>query len=238
MSCGFQFVNRTFVSTMSTNAFQELMKSSRKTTEKSPPSKRTKVDVAKEVSSNKSTSGKHFWKSGLTHAMNDSENIVESTDSLVIIKDKYQKANFHYLIMPKDVQLNSPQKLTNLNLHLLKDMQQKAQVLINDLHPKAKFKIGFHAKPSMDHLHLHVISTDFVSSCMKTKKHWNSFNTEHFLNLSDLITELEEKGNLDDYYPNDKDIELYLKKPLRCNQCPFEAKTMPSLKTHLDAHAC
>lgn len=108
MSCGFQFVNRTFVygyyyfhshihspfilnsSTMS-NAFQQLMKSSRKTAEKSPPSKRTKVDVAKEVSSNKSTSGKHFWKSGLTHAMNDSENIVESTDSLVIIKDKYPK---------------------------------------------------------------------------------------------------------------------------------------------------
>lgn len=42
--------------------------------------------------------------------------------------------------MPKAVQLNSPQKLTNLNLHLLKDMQQKAQMLINDLHPKAKFK--------------------------------------------------------------------------------------------------
>ncbi len=45
-------------------------------------------------------------------------------------------------------------------------------------------RIGFHAKPSMDHLHLHVLSTDFLSPCLKTKKHWNSFNTEHFLNLS------------------------------------------------------
>ena len=48
-------------------------------------------------------------------------------------------------------------------------------------------RIGFHAKPSMDHLHLHVISSDFVSSCLKTKKHWNSFNTKHFLSLSGMI---------------------------------------------------
>lgn len=48
-------------------------------------------------------------------------------------------------------------------------------------------RIGFHAKPSMDHLHLHVVSTDFVSTFMKTKKHWNSFNTEHFLDLPGKI---------------------------------------------------
>jgi len=42
--------------------------------------------------------------------------------------------------MPKDVQLSSAQKLTNLNLQLLKEMQQKAEVLTKDLNPKAKFK--------------------------------------------------------------------------------------------------
>jgi hypothetical protein len=55
--------------------------------------------------------------------------------------------------------------------------------------------------------------------------------------LADLIKKLEEKDNLDDLYPSDIDIELYLKKALICNQCPFEAKTMPSLKTHLETHA-
>jgi len=78
---------------MSTNAFQLLMKSSRKAAEKSPPSKRTKIDMVKEVSNNKSTSGKHFWKSGLTHAMNNAENIVESSETLVIIKDKFPKVH-------------------------------------------------------------------------------------------------------------------------------------------------
>lgn len=89
-------------------------------------------------------------------------------------------------------------------------MAQKAEELIKDKHPNIEFKldyyklfyqacmnhlkcflydlwfsrIGFHAKPSMDHLHLHVLSTDFLSPSLKTKKHWNSFNTEHFLILS------------------------------------------------------
>ena len=55
--------------------------------------------------------------------------------------------------------------------------------------------------------------------------------------LADLIKKLEEKDNLDDLYPSDIDIELYLKKALNGNQCQFEAKTMPSLKTHLETHA-
>lgn len=44
-----------------------------------------------------------------------------------------------------------------------------------------EFKIGFHAEPSMQQLHLHVISTDFDSTFLKTKKHWNSFNTIFFI---------------------------------------------------------
>jgi len=30
-------------------------------------------------------------------------------------------------------------------------------------------------------LHMHVISQDFNSPCLKTKKHWNSFTTEYFI---------------------------------------------------------
>lgn len=75
---------------MASNAFQHLMKSSRKLAENNPPSKK-RIKIAAVATSNERTPGKHFWKSGLTQAMNDSENIVESSDSLVIIKDKYPK---------------------------------------------------------------------------------------------------------------------------------------------------
>lgn len=49
------------------------------------------------------------------------------------------------------------------------------------------FKLVFHGfnRPflslSTSHVHLHVISQDFDSPCLKNKKHWNSFNTEYFL---------------------------------------------------------
>lgn len=31
------------------------------------------------------------------------------------------------------------------------------------------------------HVHLHVISQDFDSPCLKNKKHWNSFTTDYFM---------------------------------------------------------
>ncbi|XP_057371570.1 aprataxin-like isoform X2 [Daphnia carinata] len=221
---------------MSANAFKRLMEASKKIGDNSPSPKRIKNNWAKEGSS-KDITKKHYWKSGLSQAIMDVENIVASSDTVVIIKDKYPKAKFHYLVIPKVEQLNSARELTRSHINLLKEMQEKAKGLVKDRHPETKFKIGFHAKPSMDHLHLHVVSTDFVSTCLKTKKHWNSFNTEHFLDLPELISKLEENGNLVCYYPTDKDIELYLKKALKCNQCSLEAKTMPNLKQHLNAHA-
>lgn len=43
------------------------------------------------------------------------------------------------------------------------------------------FRIGYHAQPSLDQLHLHVISKDFDSEFLKTKKHFNSFTTDFFI---------------------------------------------------------
>jgi aprataxin len=46
-------------------------------------------------------------------------------------------------------------------------------------------KIGIHAHPSMSHLHVHIISKDMFSECLKHKKHYNSFNTPFFIPLED-----------------------------------------------------
>lgn len=43
--------------------------------------------------------------------------------------------------------------------------------------------MGFHAGPSMNHLHLHIISVESWSPCVKHHKHYNSFNTDFFLPL-------------------------------------------------------
>ncbi|KAK8066996.1 HIT domain-containing protein [Apiospora hydei] len=47
-------------------------------------------------------------------------------------------------------------------------------------------KVGLHSNPSMNHLHIHVLSRDMSSECMRHKKHYNSFNTEFFADLADF----------------------------------------------------
>lgn len=47
-------------------------------------------------------------------------------------------------------------------------------------------KVGVHAKPSMNHLHVHVVSRDMHSERMKHRKHYNSFTTEFFVPLEDF----------------------------------------------------
>lgn len=47
-------------------------------------------------------------------------------------------------------------------------------------------KIGIHAGPSMNHLHIHVISRDMFSERLKHRKHYNSFNTPFLVDLADF----------------------------------------------------
>ncbi|EKD20341.1 HIT domain-containing protein [Drepanopeziza brunnea f. sp. 'multigermtubi' MB_m1] len=47
-------------------------------------------------------------------------------------------------------------------------------------------KVGIHAHPSMNHLHIHVLSIDRYSECLKHRKHYNSFATAFFVDLADF----------------------------------------------------
>ncbi|RDW94875.1 hypothetical protein BP5796_00638 [Coleophoma crateriformis] len=46
--------------------------------------------------------------------------------------------------------------------------------------------VGIHADPSMAHLHVHVLSVDRCSPCMKNKHHYNSFSTPYFIDIADF----------------------------------------------------
>ncbi|KAF2998409.1 aprataxin-like protein [Neopestalotiopsis sp. 37M] len=45
-------------------------------------------------------------------------------------------------------------------------------------------KVGIHAHPSMSDLHVHVISRDMSSECMRHRKHYNSFNTPFLVDVA------------------------------------------------------
>ena len=47
---------------------------------------------------------------------------------------------FHYLVLPKETQLNSPKELKRVHLGLVKEMEKVSQDLIQRLHPDTPFK--------------------------------------------------------------------------------------------------
>eukprot|EP00026_Physarum_polycephalum_P011872 Phypoly_transcript_12120.p1 GENE.Phypoly_transcript_12120~~Phypoly_transcript_12120.p1 ORF type:complete len:347 (+),score=49.51 Phypoly_transcript_12120:10-1050(+) len=163
--------------------------------------------------------------------------VVEYDDSMVVIYDKYPKAEYHFLVLPR-VHIRGPHVLNSAHVPVVKSMLQKAQDMVAKVNKTkkvpVKFSIGFHAVPSMSQLHLHVISKDMNSPAMKTKKHWNSFTTEFFVDGHEFLRILEDKGAV----KFDKHTyESMLKQDLRCHLCREELPNIPKLKAHLLTHS-
>lgn len=181
----------------------------------------------------------------LEHIINDVNCQSYKDDKCICIKDKYPKSKHHYLIIPLNKSdqnrfFTHVNDLKRENLELLEHLKTVACKLIqtqfND-HEFDHYKCGFHTVQSMYPLHMHVITTDFVSECLKTKKHWNSFNTKYFVPLDDVIEHLKSNDTLDTLLNNDKnEIDAFLKQDLKCNQCPKILSNMPRLKEHLESH--
>lgn len=142
------------------------------------PPKR-KSDSENNKSSKKKPNNSH-WALGLLDSMNDPELQVDTDDKVVVIKDKYPKAKHHYLVLPKE-DISDLKNLKREHVPLLKHMEDMGQKVIEKMNDGTSFKIGYHARASMQRLHLHVISTDMNSPCLKTKKHWITFTTGFFL---------------------------------------------------------
>ncbi|XP_072114231.1 aprataxin isoform X2 [Mobula birostris] len=174
-----------------------------------------------------------MWSQGLKVSMQDPKLQVYKDDTVVVIKDKYPKARFHWLVLPWE-SISSLKAVRKDHLNLLQHMNEVGEKLVRErVDSKAlRFRLGYHAIPSMSHMHLHVISQDFDSPCLKTKKHWNSFNTDYFLESQDVMKMVEENGKI---IVKDDMPEL-LKMPLLCHVCRQQLSTIPQLKEHLRKH--
>ena len=86
---------------------------------------------------------------------------------------------------------------------------------------------GVHAHPSMNNLHVHVISVDRESDRMRHRKHYNSFATPFFVPLEDFPLDLDDKRR----HPG---REGYLDSDLKCWKCGKNFRNKFSrLKEHL-----
>ena len=87
---------------------------------------------------------------------------------------------------------------------------------------------GVHASPSMNHLHVHVLSVDRVSECMRHRKHYNSFNTGFLVDVEDFPLREDDERR----HPGRM---RYLDEELRCWRCGEGfGNRFKRLKEHLE----
>ncbi|CAM1508408.1 Fc.00g052560.m01.CDS01 [Cosmosporella sp. VM-42] len=93
---------------------------------------------------------------------------------------------------------------------------------------EAEVVCGVHAVPSMTHLHVHVLSRDMHSECVKHRKHYNSFNTPFLVNLEDFPLDADDPRR-------ETKKEGYLQCYFRCWRCGKDfGHKFKQLKQHLD----
>lgn len=200
------------------------------------------------------------WRSSLQQYINHPENYITEKKSedgslvifhdskVVIVTDGFPKSTFHLLILPRSPQLTKSDPTIALTDSVKKKMEPYIETAINYTrdefvkryeikdesirdHFIEKFiQIGVHTIPSMNNLHIHVITKDFHSPRLKNKKHYNSFNTGFFVNWDDLPLEHASKQA--------KEVEeKYIKKhDLICSYCGENfTNKFAQLKKHLEA---
>lgn len=128
---------------------------------------------------------KGHWSLGLLESMKDPRAIVKETENIVVIRDKYPKAKTHYLALSRE-NIDSIYNLNKTHIELLHDFGSIFKAIQKD-HMNIELQAGFHAIPSMKRLHMHIISRDMISPCLKTKIHWNSFTTPFFISYDGVL---------------------------------------------------
>lgn len=86
---------------------------------------------------------------------------------------------------------------------------------------------GIHAHPSMNDLHIHILSVDRFSDCLRHRKHYNSFSTPFFVPMSNFPLDRDDVRR----HPG---REGYLKRDFRCWKCGKDfGNKFSRLKDHL-----
>jgi len=177
------------------------------------------------------------------------------TPTSLTIYDCYPKSIFHFLILPlprDNVTLDDLDSLKTLLRgdktraeEVLTGLKEDAQALKKEIQDEMLSRYGFswpiwtgfHATPSMTHLHLHVLSNDLCSEKLKNKKHYNSFHPKlgFFLDLNEVLSWFDAEPS---YYSSmakldPKQYEPILKQDMSCWHCGTPFKNIPKLKAHL-----
>ncbi|KAG7274519.1 hypothetical protein CRUP_025712 [Coryphaenoides rupestris] len=92
-----------------------------------------------------------IWSNGLKASMQDPKMQVYKDDKVVVIKDKYPKARYHWLVLPWESIPNMKALRGEQHCDLLRHMQQVGERMVAQCKdaPALRFRSGYHAIPSM-----------------------------------------------------------------------------------------
>lgn len=109
----------------------------------------------------------------------------------------------------------------------------------DNLQVSPRILMGYHARPSFEPLHMHILTDDFDSIWLKTRRQWNTFNTAYFLDCASIEEWLTSGYTIGDLLPEDlQEFEIYLSQKIRCLHCRKAMKDIRTLKAHLKAFHC
>ncbi|XVF08309.1 hypothetical protein REPUB_Repub06bG0215400 [Reevesia pubescens] len=174
------------------------------------------------------------WLQSLYNIAMQPENrkeVLEASDDVVVLNNMHPKAKRHLLVLARLEGLDSLADARKEHLHMLIRMYEVGLKWVNKfLHEDASliFRLGYHSVPSMRQLHLHVISQDFDSKHLKTKRHWNTFNTAFFRDSFDVFEEINDHGKA-----TIQDDNKLLSMELCCHRCRSAHPSIPRLKSHI-----
>lgn len=144
--------------------------------------------------------------------------VVFKNNLCVVIKDKFPKSVCHYLVLPTDEAITLVHPLValkdaELRHKLTCGVEAAIELVIEEFvnkgfvenvdearnHFRESFvKTGIHSIPSMANLHIHVLSKDMYLPFMKHKKHYNSFNSEFFVELATFEMKSDQNDDTSD----------------------------------------
>ena len=94
--------------------------------------------------------------------------------------------------------------------------------------------VGVHIIPSLEPLHVHVISEDLCSPCVRTRKHYNSFATDFFYPLKELADYLRVDRRAMEV--NENNARAMLSRDPECHRCGKAGfRDFAAFKEHLQA---
>ncbi|XP_050078706.1 aprataxin-like [Anopheles maculipalpis] len=177
---------------------------------------------------------REHWSYQLVRELADERLHLASTAKSIAIRDLHPKARHHFLVLPRKA-IDTLHELTFEDVQLLEDMYQLGRQVIQSMRLSVKqFNFGYHLKPHMKRLHLHVISNDYDSPSLKRRHHWTIFHSEVFQRHEAVLKELKLYGHIAER--SDAYILALREGPLRCHVCAFQTEYLPAMKKHNALH--